>query len=214
MTTPCRILAVAAAVLLRAAACGAGTNAPPAVAGEAFAAARAEILAAPSGALERDGFVFCVGRARSDPARGTSVGEAKARLAAAARLAEFVRDASPWPEGTPDEDRALAWTLLLADAPLAIPDASAETILSERPGEDLFLAVVAFPGGDVLAARPGADALAAALDRLRALREEIPPPAGSAPAAPAPALGEWIEPRGLVETNGATLNETFSETLL
>lgn len=213
MTTPCRILAAAAAVVaLRAGAGGAETNAPPATAGAAFAAVRDEVLAAPSGALARDGFVFCVGRACSDADRGTSVGEAKARLAAAERLSVFVRDTSPWPEGTPDEDRAPAWALLLAEAPLSIPEASAETILSDRPGDDLFLAVVAFPEKDVLAARPDAAALAAALDRLRALREAVVPPAADAPAAPA--LLEWIEPRGLIETNGAILNETCSESLL
>ena len=145
-----------------------------------------------------------------------ALGEAKARLVAVERLSGFVRDASPWPEETPDEDRALAWTLLLADTPLHIPETSAETILSEQSGDDLFLAVIAFPADDVLAARPDAAALAAALDRLRALRETAAAPfdEASAPAGPAPAIHVWIEPRGLIETNGATLNETFSESLL
>ena len=213
MMTPCRFLAVAGSVLASVLArADTQTNAAPATAAAAFAAARDEVLAAPSGALSRDGFVFCVGRVRSEPERGTAAGEAKARLAAAARLSAFVRDASPWPEETPEADRSLAWPLLLADAPLELPEASAEPVLIQWPAENLVLSVVAFPEEAVLAARPGTSALVAALDRLRALREADPGRVET--ETPPPSATAWIEPRGLFETNGVILNETLSDSLL
>ena len=237
MTTPCRATAVAAFLL--AALGAAGIRGETATSGKTsadlFAARRDEILAVPSGSLAIEGRVFCVGRARSPRELGNAIGEERARSMAKARFLDFIRNASPWPDDATDEDRILAWTLLLSETPISIEDVSAEQLFADHPGEGLFRAVLVFPETAALAARPSTALLSDAVSRIRALREEVErerlakdssnsesTPADTPSATPAATrldtlrqdVLDWTEPRGLFETNGIIVNETMSDSLL
>ncbi len=192
------------------------------IAFEWFAENRDAVLSASTGYARGEDRVYCVGRAKSDPAHGTSVGEGKARAMATARLFDFVRDSSPWPADASAEDRALSWALLLSETPLAIDGISAERIFSAQPGEGLYLVVVAYPAEAALAARPGAGTLAAALDRLRALREEVEreraapqtDPAGPVPAETGPDEPASAEPVPAKPAPAATRLDALRQNLL
>lgn len=238
MMTPCREAVIAA--FLAAAWTATGTSGDSPASGETsaalFSASQDAILSAPSGSLAIGGRVICVGRAKSPVELGNAVGEERARAMAKARFLDFIRDASPWPEDAPGEDRALAWPLLLSESEFSIEDVPAEQVFFDSPGEGLFLVVLAFPEEAALAARPSATILADAVKRIRALRAEVERErltmatvssgnsSTNVPSAPPPASGrldalrrdilDWTEPRGIFESHGIIANETMSDSLL
>lgn len=186
--------------------------------GEVFRANRDAILA--GSAVEMDGYVFGVGRAKSPSSAGFDIGTGKARLLAMDRLADWVRDASPWPEGSTKEDRRNAWLLLLEKHPLSLTVEDLETVCTERPADDLFLAVLAVPADAIREECPEKAQLADALKELRTLQvdarrelaakpEEHPSTEGDPPEERK--LPERHEPTGFLQTPVGSQNETMSE---
>ena len=186
---------VAAALFLSPANQFAGT------ASEVFARHREAILATRH--LVAEEIVFCVGRAKSDDALGSSVGFGKAKSLAWGQVDHWLFDTADWPEGATSDERSAAW------AQLPPRDVSGgEAVFENHPEPGRWLVVLAVPETAAAAARPTPSVLKIALAeaRKRLAFEQVPPKSSAQEPAPSPA-----EPRGLWEEDEITANETMEE---
>jgi hypothetical protein len=150
-----------------------------------------------------EGIVFCVGRAKSDDALGSSVGFGKAKSLAWGQADRWLFDTADWPEDTTTEERSTAW------AQLPPRDVSGgEAVFEDHPEPGRWLVVLAIPETAAATARPTPSALAAALAEARKRLASEPMPPVSSPQDPA---CPFAEPRGLWEDAGVTANETMAE---
>lgn len=170
---------------------------------EVFARHREAVLATRRKVAE--GIVFCVGRAKSDDALGSSVGFGKAKSLAWGQADRWLFDTADWANDATAEERRVAWALL---PPRDV--SKGEAVFEDHPEPDRWLVVLAIPEKSAVAARPTPSALAAALAeaRKRLDSEPMPPVSSSSPQDPA---CPFAEPRGLWEDAGVTANETMAE---
>ena len=181
----------------------AATAAEPPTASDVFVRHREAVLA--GNAVPAEGWLFCVGRAKSDEKLGASVGFGKARMFAYDQIDKWLFGTAPWPADATLGERLAAWKRMRGGNPVALQ--GAQTIVEENPSPGLYLAVVAVPEAVAAAIRPGATALEGA---VLAVREKPDSPSRS-DSDDYPGRADDSEPRGYWEENGVQANETMVE---
>ena len=150
------------------------------------------------------GNVFCVGRALSEDRLGASIGFGKARLLAWMQFDHWCFATAPWPADATEEERRL----VVATWPKSEHSIQGASVVFEtRPKAGRWLVVLAVPEKEAVAARPPQDALADALNAVRARRRDAEEKGAQKQDDSVIAS----EPRGPWEEGEITANETMAE---